>query len=103
MNVHDLRMMASAEPGRHRTEVFFENGLFKARMISIGAAATIPTCVMATYVLFSVLEGEVELSRNDERVLMKTGMVFITDPASISMTSPNGAKLLGLQLKGSDV
>jgi quercetin dioxygenase-like cupin family protein len=80
--------------------VFFQNDLFKSRVIVLEAGGKIPECQMDSFVMFYVVKGEVLLRKNDESSILKENQVFITEPALLSMESESGARLLGVQIKG---
>ena len=79
--------------------VFYQNELFKTRIIVLGAKEKIPECEMETYVMFYVVSGEVLLRRNGESSTLRENQLFITEPASLSMETTLGARLLGVQIK----
>ena len=98
LNIIDV-MEVEAQGYENRTvNVFFQNDLFKARVIVLEAGGKIPKCQMDSYVMFYVVKGEVLLRKNDESSLLKENQVFITEPAQLSMESNIGARLMGVQI-----
>ena len=57
-----------------------------------------PTCEMASYVIFYVLSGEVKVTVNSETVVLKEKRCLITEPATLSMQTDNGVKIMGIQI-----
>ena len=99
MDIFDL-MRLNAEGYENRSvNVFYQNDLFKTRVIVLEAGGKIPECRMDSFVLFYVVKGEVQLRKNEETSLLGENRVFISEPALISMESPSGARLMGIQIK----
>lgn len=100
MEIFDLASMAAEPHERRNVNVFFQNELFKTRIISLEEGGKIPECVMESYVMFLVIKGEVRLNKGTETATLRENQLFISQPATLSMESTNGAKLLGIQIKG---
>lgn len=99
MEIFDL-MRLNAEGYENRSvNVFYQNDLFKTRVIVLEAGGKIPECRMDSFVLFYVVKGEVQLRKNEKTSLLSENQVFISEPALISMESPGGARLMGIQIK----
>ena len=99
MEIFNLMDLASQGYENRQVNVFYQNDLFKTRVIVIEAGGKIPECQMDTYVMFYVVKGEVVLTKNDETAMLKENQVFITEPALLSMESVSGARLMGVQIK----
>ncbi|MFO7611876.1 MAG: hypothetical protein R6W99_05235 [Clostridia bacterium] len=99
MEIYDLSEMKAGDGEGGGVNVFYENELFKTRLISLGAGAEIPQCLMEDYVMFYVLDGEVIMSRNDEQAVLGKTRMLITEPARLSMKTEKGARILGIQVK----
>ncbi len=97
--IFDLMSMDAQEYDKRSMNVFFQNGLFKVRVINLKAGGKIPDCRMDSFVLFYVVKGEVVVSKNGEPATLKENQVFITEPALLSMETKVGARLMGLQIK----
>jgi len=54
---------------------------------------------MESYVIFYVVKGEVTLNKNEETSILAENQVFITEPATLSMKSDGGARLMGVQIE----
>ncbi len=78
--------------------VFYKAKEFKARFIKLPADGEMPTCEMASYVMFYVLKGEAEVNVNLEKVFIKKGQCLITEPATLSMKTESGVSLMGIQI-----
>jgi hypothetical protein len=99
MEIVDLLNLSAEDYENRNANVFFQNDLFKMRVIVLVAGGKIPECRMESYVLFYVVQGEVLLHKNDESSPLREGQVFISEPALISMESQTGARLMGVQIK----
>lgn len=57
-----------------------------------------PPCKMDTYVILYVIDGDVEVSINDQAVSLREGQCLITEPSTISMKTESGVKIMGIQI-----
>lgn len=99
MEIFDLMKLEAQGYENRAVNVFYQNDLFKTRIIVLEAGGKIPECPMDSYVLFYVVEGEVLLRKNDESSILKQNQVFISEPALLSMETTSGARLMGVQIK----
>jgi len=99
MKIFDLMNLEAEEYEQRGKNVFFENELFKTRIINLKAGESIPDCQMDCFVIFYVVKGEVLLSKNGQEAPLKEKQVFITEPALLSIKSNSGARLMGIQIK----
>jgi quercetin dioxygenase-like cupin family protein len=99
MRIFDLMNLESEAYEKREKNVFFQNELFKTRIIDLKPGQRIPDCQMDCFVLFYVVQGEVQLRKNDETATLKENQVFITEPALLSMETRSGARLMGIQIK----
>lgn len=98
MKIFDLLKMQAQNYENRSANVFFQNDLFKTRIIVLERGGEIPACQMDSYVIFYVVEGEVLLRKNDESSVIKEKQVFISEPALLSMKSTAGARIMGIQI-----
>ena len=99
MEIFDLMKLEAEGYENRSVNVFFQNDLFKIRVIVLKANGKIPACQMDSYVMFYVVKGEVLLRKNNESSVLKENQVFITEPALLSMETTTGARLMGVQIK----
>ena len=57
-----------------------------------------PECKMASYVMFYVVRGTAEVTVEKEKHHIKEGQVLITEPATLSMTTADGVRIMGVQI-----
>lgn len=94
MQVFDFKEI---EPEK-KAQVFYKADEFNARIINLSSNGQIPSCEMDSYVLFYVLSGEVEVTVDGEKEKLDEQKCLITEPATLSMKTGNGVKILGLQI-----
>ena len=82
--------------------VLFQSGAFKVRLIQLEAGGEIPPCTMAMNVIFCVLRGKGIITVNDKTNQVKPHSLIITPPATISMKSDEGMRVLGIQIVGGE-
>jgi hypothetical protein len=99
MQIFDLMELEAQGYEKRQVNVFYQNDLFKARIIVLESGGRIPECRMDSHVMFYVVEGEVQLFCDGKRTVLKEKQVFITEPALLSMESASGARLMGVQIK----
>lgn len=99
MEIFDLMALTAQGYENRQVNVFYQNELFKTRVIVLEAGGEIPACQMDSYVMFYVVKGEVVLKKNEGTSVLKENQVFITEPACLSMRSDPGARLMGVQIK----
>ena len=80
--------------------VLFQSGTFKVRLIQLEAGGEIPPCAMAMNVIFCVLQGKGLITVDEQVSQVKPHSLIITPPATISMESEEGMRLLGIQIVG---
>ncbi|MBA7650473.1 hypothetical protein ES703_58279 [subsurface metagenome] len=98
MQVFDLKAMLSYPYDKRDKNVFYKTKEFKTRIIELPQGGEILTCDMVSYVIFYVIEGAAEVKVNHEKANIKEGQCLITEPATLSMKTGNGVKIMGIQV-----
>ena len=98
MQVFDLKKMKAFPYEERERNVFYETNEFKARITELAPGGEIPFCEMKSHVVFYVIEGAAEVKVDQEKVTLEEGQCLITGPATISMKSRNGVKILGIAI-----
>ena len=98
MQVFDLNAMAAHPFSEREKNVFYQSPRFKARIIDLPAGGAMPDCEMASHVLFFVISGEAEVHVNREVATIKDGQCLVSEPATISMKTVAGVRILGAQI-----
>ena len=82
---------------RHKN-VFYQVDEFKMRIIELENGQELPDCQMASYVVFSLVSGEVEVIVDEEKNLQKEGELLVSEPATFSMRALKTSRLVGIQI-----
>jgi len=98
MKVYDLKTMQSYPYEERDKNVFYKAKEFKTRIVELPAGGEMPACEMESFVVFYVVSGKAEVSVNGETVIIETGQCLITEPATISMKTTGGVKIMGIQI-----
>lgn len=94
MKVIDLERLAPEEGA----EVFYETEEFSGRVIELPSEGSMPPCEMDSYVMFYVVAGEAVVSVDEEEARLKQGSCLITEPATLTMKTQDGVRILGIQV-----
>ncbi len=98
MQVFDIKAMAVHPYEERDRNIFYKAKEFKARIIELPAGGEMPTCEMTSHVIFYFIEGAAEVMVNQEKVNIKEGQCLITEPATLSMKTNDGVKIMGIQV-----
>jgi mannose-6-phosphate isomerase-like protein (cupin superfamily) len=98
MQIFNLDSMDTFPYDERDKNIFFKASEFKTRVISLLPGENLPECEMASYVIFIVLEGEVEIKVNTDKANLAKNQCLITEPSLISMQTKNGVKIIGIQI-----
>ena len=86
------------DPGSKPAEVFYEGNNFNSRLISLKKGEEIPPCDMDSNLIFTIIEGEVEISVNEQKNILSQNQVLIADPGLFSMEALKDSKIMGIQI-----
>ncbi len=101
MQVFDVKAMVAYPYEERGRNVFYKAKEFKARIIELPPGGEMPTCEMASYVIFYVIEGAAEVGVNQEKANIKERQCLITEPATLSMRTSDGVKIMGIPVEKS--
>ena len=99
MQIFDLDTMKSHPYEERDKNVFFKAKEFKTRIVELPPGGAMPTCDMASYVVFFIVHGSAEVTVNQEKVNLKEGQCLISEPATLSMKTEKGVKIMALQIE----
>ncbi len=100
MQVFDLKGMKAFPFEERDKNVFFSSDEFRARITELPPGGGIARCEMSESVLFYVIRGAVEVTVDGEPVNLSEGNCLVTGPATVSMSSSEGVRLLGVVVPG---
>lgn len=98
MKIFDLYKMKSFPYEERDKNVFYHSKEFKTRIIDLSAGEEMPECVMASYVIFLVLQGEAIVTVDSKDSVIGAGKCLISEPAVLSLKTKNGVKIIGIQI-----
>ena len=98
MHIFDLNSIATFPYEERDKNVFFKSKRFKARIIHLNKGESIPECEMQSFVIFYVIEGSAKVNVNNEIQIIKKGHCMITEPATLSLKTDSGVKIVGFQI-----
>ncbi len=98
MKVFDLKGMAAHPFEERERNVLYRSQDFSARIISLPPGGAIAPCGMESNVVFLVISGVATVEADEVETQLEEGHCLITEPATISMRSETGARILGLQI-----
>ena len=98
MKMFDIGNMEAFGYDQRSRNVFHETPEFKMRVIDLPPGGSIPVCEMASHVIFVCVDGEAFATVDGEEVALTSAQGVVTEPATVSMRTDVGAKLLGVQI-----
>jgi mannose-6-phosphate isomerase-like protein (cupin superfamily) len=99
MKIFDLKAMQSYPYEERDKNVFYKAKGFKTRIIELPSGGEMPTCEMKSYVIFYVVSGMAEVSVNGEIANLENDQCLITEPATLSMKTNDGVKIMAIQIE----
>jgi len=99
MKIFDLNTMQSYPYEERDKNVFYKVKDFKTRIIELPTGGEMPTCEMESYVIFLVISGAAKVSVNGEIANLEKDQCLITEPATLSMKTKTGVKIMGIQIE----
>lgn len=94
MKVLDLEKLEPEEG----SEVFYEIEEFSGMVIDLPTGGSMSPCEMDSYELFYVIAGGVEVPVDEETTKLQQGSCIVTEPATLSMYTEEGVRVLGVQV-----
>jgi len=101
MKIFELDEMKVFSYEQREKNVFYQTKEFKTRIIELPPGGQMPVCEMESHVIFFVLNGEVKVTVNSESAELKEKQCLITEPATLSMKTIGGVRILGVQIQKS--
>jgi len=98
MRVFDLGEMKAFPYERRERNVFYQVKEFKIRIVELPPGGEISACQMVSHVIFYVLNGEVSVTANSATAELKEKQRLITGPATLSMRTEKGIRVMGIQI-----
>ncbi|MFO7967224.1 MAG: hypothetical protein R6U44_06470 [Archaeoglobaceae archaeon] len=102
MQIFDLKEIKAHPLEERDKNVFYQAEEFKMRIVELSPGGEIPSCEMESYVIFYVVKGEVQVGVNEGSAELKEGQCLVTEPATMSMRTESGVKIMGIQIQKKD-
>ncbi len=99
MRVLDFHEISGHSHAERDKDILYEGSDFKTRIIELSPGDEMPPCEMADHVIFYVVEGQTVVEVNGEKAAIGEGQCLITEPATLSMRTETGVKIMGIQVK----
>ncbi len=99
MQIFNIKKIKSFPFEEREKNVFFKTREFKTRIIKLSSREQIKSCKMDSYVIFYVIEGSAKIMVDNELSEIKEGDCLISEPATLSLRTENGVKILGIQVE----
>jgi len=98
MKVFDIKKMKAYPYEQRQKNVFYKAEEFKARIIELPAGGEMPLCKMESHVIFFVVKGEAQVTVDRNTSIIKEGNILVAPPATLSMKTKKGIKIVGIQV-----
>ena len=98
MKIFDLKEMRAYPYEEREKNLFYKAEGFKTRIIELPPGGEMSECEMESYVIFNFISGEAEVTVNNKVVRLKEGQCLISDPATLSIKTEKGVKIMGTQI-----
>ena len=98
MKIFNPKTLQTFPFSERQKNVFFQVDEFKMRIIELEKDQQLPECEMNSYVIFSLISGEVEVIVNNEKSLLNKGELLVSGPAKFSMKALRASRLVGIQV-----
>ena len=102
MKIYSLEDIEPGVKEEKPQKVLYEGDNFTTRIIKLDSEGKIPDCDMSASVIFNIISGSVEIKVNGKTSKLNAGECLITEPATVSMKSEPGAKIMGIQIEKSN-
>lgn len=99
INTYNLRELEPENLEGKPQKIFYEGDNFTTRIIKLSSGGKIPDCEMSASVIFIVISGSVKVKVNNENSKLNEVECLVTKPATVSMQSDKGAKVMGIQIE----
>ncbi len=98
MKIFDTETKGKGSHAGKRTAILHQANNFRIRIIDLPPGEQIPSCEMASSVIFYVLSGSADVTVDDQTASVRNGRGIVSGPATVSMKTANGARLIGIQI-----
>ncbi len=99
MKILDFNKIIGFPYEERNKNVLYDVDDIKIRIIDLKENGSLPECNMESHVVFVVMYGQVDINVNGEKFSLTEKQSMASEPGTFSMSTINGAKLMGIQIK----
>ena len=99
MKIIDFNKMKGFPYEERHKNILYSTDEFKIRIIDLPENGKLPDCEMQSHVVFVVIKGQVSVKVNGEEFSLSENQSMVSVPATFSMNTIKGAKLMGIQIQ----
>lgn len=98
MEVFDFNKIKAYPYAEREKNILYSEGNFKVRIIRLPPKGKMPKCEMKSSVIFYIINGGARVTIDKERKPVKEGQCLITKPATLSIMTQSGVKIMAVQI-----
>ncbi len=99
MEVFDFNKIKTYPHNERDKNVLYSQRNFKVRIIKLPPNGNLPKCEMESSVIFYVINGEAQVTIDKEQKFVKKDQCLITKPATLSIMTQSGVKIMAVQIE----
>lgn len=98
MEVLDFNKIEAYPYTERNKNILYSQNTFKIRIIELPPNGTMPECEMTSSVIFYIIKGSARVTVDKEQKSITEGQCLITKPATISIITNSGVKIMAVQI-----
>ncbi len=99
MEVFDFNKIKAYPYTERDKNILYSEGNFKVKLIKLPPNDEMPQCEMKSSVIFYVINGDARVTIGKEQKFVKERQCLITKPATLSMLTQSGVKIMAVQIE----
>ena len=99
MEVFDFNKIKAHPYAERDKNILYSEGNFKVRIIKLPPKGNMPQCEMKSSIIFFVIEGSAQVTIDKEQKTVKEGQCLISKPATLSIMTQSGVKIMAVQIE----
>ncbi len=101
MEVFDFNKIKAYPYTERDKNILYSKDTFKVRIIKLPPNGNMPQCEMKSSVIFYIVEGMTQVTIDKEQKTVKEDQCLITKPATLSIMTQSGVKIMAIQIESS--
>jgi len=98
LEVFDFNKIQAYSYAKREKNVLYLEDNFKVRIIQLPPNGEMPECKMTSSVVFFIIEGCAKVTVDKEHKSITKGQCLITKPATLSILTQSGVKIMAIQI-----